>query len=91
LGGVYPIKHSYFREKVDPAGFRPAHFMSHRRAEYGWELQGRRYSRPQGLGDRLSPAAAARDTTHDNPLRPAKAALHQESEALLDLMLLLLR
>jgi hypothetical protein len=40
LGGVYPIKHSDFREEIDPARFGSAHFPSNSRAEHGEELQG---------------------------------------------------
>ena len=68
-------KHSYLRDEVEPTRFRSAHFTSHRCAEYGWELQRRRYSRPQGFGDRPSSAVAARGLTCDDPLRPAKANL----------------
>jgi hypothetical protein len=68
-------KHSYLRDEVDPTRFRSAHFTSRRGAEYGWELQRRRYSRPQGFGDRPSSAVAARGLTCDDPLRPAKANL----------------
>jgi hypothetical protein len=69
------IKHSYLREKVDPTGFSPPHFASNRRAEHGWELQGRRYSRPQGFGHRPSLARLSRYLACDNTLRPAKANL----------------
>jgi hypothetical protein len=68
-------KHSNFREKVDPAGFGPPHFPSDSRTEHRWEPQGRRYSRPQGLGHLTSFARTSRRLTGDHSLRPAKADL----------------
>ena len=39
-------KDSYFREKVDATGFRPAHLASNGEAKHRRELQGRRYPCP---------------------------------------------
>jgi len=68
-------KDSYLRDEVDPAGLRSAHLASNCEAEYCWDLQGRRYSRPQGLGHRPSFAYASRRLARNHPLRPAKADL----------------
>ena len=68
-------KRSNFREKADPAGLRSAHLASNGEAKHRWELQSRRYSRPQGLGHRPPFACASRRLAHDHPLRPAKADL----------------
>jgi hypothetical protein len=72
---VLSTKDSYLREEIDPASLGSAHLASNRRAEHRWELQGRRYSRPQGLGHRPSLPRTAQRLTCDDPLRPTKADL----------------